>query len=116
GVQTCALPISAAPRRMISNDSPIACADAEHAVHVARFGPFAPNRIDTCPDARLMMAEGMKNGEIFRGPPARRELCSRSIVWNPPMPDPMKTPMSGEFESVIASLASSIRSDEHTSE
>src|SRR6185369_5456475 len=54
---------SASPRLMISNDSPMACADAEHAVHVAMFGPFAPNRIDTCPDARLMIAEGMKNGE-----------------------------------------------------
>ena len=30
---------SAAPRLMISNESPIACADAVHAVHVARFGP-----------------------------------------------------------------------------
>src|SRR6188472_246519 len=43
---------SASPRRMISDDSPIACADAEHAVHVARFGPLAPKRIDTWPDAR----------------------------------------------------------------
>ena len=39
-----------------------------HAVHVARFGPLAPNRIETCPAARLMIAEGMKNGEILRGP------------------------------------------------
>src|SRR6186997_3600435 len=53
---------SASPRRMISNDSPMACADAEHAVHVARFGPFAPKRIETWPEARLMMAEGMKKG------------------------------------------------------
>ena len=65
---------------MISNDSPIACADAEHAVHVARFGPLAPKRIETWPDARLMMAEGMKNGEIFRGPPSSSALCSRSMV------------------------------------
>src|SRR5204862_4399116 len=53
---------SASPRRIISNESPMAWADAEHAVHVARFGPFAPNRIDTCPAARLMMADGIKNG------------------------------------------------------
>ncbi len=63
---------SASPRRMISNDSPMACADAEQAVHVARFGPLAPNRIETWPDARLMMAEGMKNGEIFLGPPVQQ--------------------------------------------
>ncbi len=62
---------SAAPRLMISNESPMACADAVQAVHVARFGPFALKRIDTCPAARLMMEEGMKKGEIFRGPPSR---------------------------------------------
>ena len=62
---------SAAPRLMISNESPTAWAEAVHAVHVARFGPLAPNRIDTCPAARLMMDDGMKNGEIFRGPPPR---------------------------------------------
>ena len=54
---------------MISNDSPIECADAVHAVHVARFGPRAPNRIETCPAARLMIDAGMKNGEMRRGPP-----------------------------------------------
>src|SRR5688572_21266025 len=48
----------ASPRLMISYDSPRAWADAEQAVHVARFGPFAPKRIDTCPDARLIIAEG----------------------------------------------------------
>ena len=60
---------SASPRRMISNDSPIECAEAVHAVQVARFGPRAPNRIDTWPAARLMIDAGMKNGEMRRGPP-----------------------------------------------
>ena len=83
---------SAAPRLMISNASPIACADAEQAVQVAEFGPLAPNRIDTWPAARLMMADGMKNGEILRGPPSSSALCSRSMVVNPPMPDAMNTP------------------------
>ena len=36
-----------------------------------------------------MIADGMKNGEILRGPPSSSALCSRSIVMNPPMPDPM---------------------------
>ena len=30
-----------------------------------------------------MMADGMKKGEIFRGPPARSALCSRSMVCEP---------------------------------
>src|SRR5947208_13545307 len=58
---------SASPRRMISKASPTACADAEQAVQVAEFGPLAPNRIDTWPEARLMMADGMKNGEMRLG-------------------------------------------------
>ncbi len=35
----------------------------------------------------------MKNGEILRGPPLSRFMCSRSITSNPPMPDPMCTPV-----------------------
>jgi hypothetical protein len=93
---------------MISNDSPTACADAEHAVHVARLGPLAPNRIDTCPAARLMMDAGMKNGETFRGPPANNASCSRSMLVNPPMPEPTKTPTCAAFASVISSFASFI--------
>src|SRR5579871_6556875 len=86
----------------------MACADAEHAVHVAELGPFAPKRMDTCPAARLMMADGMKNGEILRGPPSRSALCSRSIVVNPPMPDPIDTPALGARSGPIFSAASSI--------
>ena len=37
----------------------------------AALGPRAPNRIETWPAARLMIADGMKNGEILRGPPSR---------------------------------------------
>ena len=36
----------------------MACAEAEHAVHVAEFGPLAPKRMETWPAARLMMADG----------------------------------------------------------
>ena len=85
----------------------MACADAVHAVHVAEFGPLAPKRIDTCPEARLMMAAGMKNGEMRRGPPSRNAWCSRSIVVNPPMPEAMNTPTRGAIAGVIVSLASS---------
>jgi hypothetical protein len=85
----------------------MACAEAEHAVHVAELGPFAPRRMDTWPAARLMMAEGMKNGEILRGPPSRSALCSRSIVVNPPIPDAMNTPTRGAIAGVTSSFASS---------
>src|SRR3954471_16426386 len=86
----------------------MACAEAEHAVQVAEFGPLAPSRIDTCPAARLMMAEGMKNGEILRGPPSSSALCSRSMVVKPPMPDAMKTPTRRDCSGLICSCASSI--------
>ena len=86
----------------------MACADAEQAVHVAEFGPFAPNRMETCPAARLIMAAGMKNGEIRRGPPSSSALCSRSIVLNPPMPDAMKTPVRVACSGLTVSFASAI--------
>src|SRR3954469_25179044 len=99
---------SASLRRMISNASPIACADAEQAVHVAEVGPLAPNRIETWPAARLMIAAGMKKGEIRRGPPSSSALCSRSIVVKPPMPDAMNTPTRGAISRVTFSPESSI--------
>src|SRR5256885_7752616 len=55
-----------------------------------------------------MMADGMKNGEILRGPPSSSALCSRSMVVNPPMPDAMKTPTRSAFSFVIGTPASSI--------
>src|SRR5262249_23624687 len=93
---------------MISKASPMACADAEQAVQVAELGPLAPKRIDTWPAARLMMAEGMKNGEILRGPPSSSALCSRSMVVNPPIPDALNTPMGGGSCGVTSSRESSI--------
>ena len=92
---------SAAPRLMISKASPMACAEAVHAVQVAEFGPLAPKRMDTWPEARLMMADGMKNGEMRRGPPSRNARCSRSMVVNPPMPEAMNTPTRGAISGVI---------------
>src|SRR4029453_8519754 len=99
---------SASPRLRISNASPTAGAEAEHALQVAEFGPLAPKRIATWPAARLMIAEGMKNGEILRGPPSSSALCSRSMAVNPPMPDAMNTPALGASSGVIWSEASSI--------
>src|SRR5436309_1664641 len=55
----------------------------------------------TCPAARLMIAAGMKNGEILRGPPLSRFECSRSMMSNPPMPEPMCTPTRSAISDVI---------------
>ena len=48
--------------------SPMACAPVEQAVTTEWFGPFRPKRIETLPDAMLMMRPGMKNGLTRRGP------------------------------------------------
>jgi hypothetical protein len=45
--------------------------------------------METHPEARLAMAEGMKNGLIRRGPPFMSSVCSRSMVAKPPIPLPM---------------------------
>src|SRR6059058_6552772 len=62
---------SASPRWIILKLSPIACAPAEQAVAVAELGPFALCRMETCPEARLTMADGIKNGETRLGPSFR---------------------------------------------
>src|SRR3984893_4895961 len=54
-----------------------------------------------------MIADGMKNGEILRGPPSSSALCSRSIVVNPPMPEAMNTPTDGASTDVTTRPASS---------
>src|SRR3954466_9303381 len=99
---------SASLRLMISKASPIACADAEHAVQVAEFGPLAPKRMETWPAARLMMAAGMKNGEMRRGPPSSSALGSRSSVGTPPIPEAMNTPVRVAISALTFRFASSI--------
>src|SRR5580700_6956228 len=49
------------------------------------------------------MAAGIKKGEILRGPPSNSAVCSRSIMSNPPMPDPICTPTRSSFSGVIFS-------------
>ena len=92
---------TASPRWMILNESPMACAPVVQAVATAELGPLAPVRMEMWPLAKLTMAAGMKNGEILDGPPSRYFLCSRSIASKPPMPLPMKTPISSAFEGSI---------------
>ena len=84
-----AIMTSASPRWMSRSASPMAWPLVAQAVAVAEFGPLAPVRIETQPEARLMMAAGMKNGLMRRGPLFSMVSCSRSMVAKPPMPLPM---------------------------
>ncbi|MNC85674.1 hypothetical protein D3C83_12850 [compost metagenome] len=83
-----------------------------HAVTTARFGPLSPYMIESCPEIRLMIEPGTKNGVILRGPPASIALCVSSISGRPPIPEPMHTPICSRCsrsksspESLIASIA-----------
>ena len=80
---------SASPRAMMRNESPMECALVVQAVAVAEFGPWAPQRMETWPEARLTIVAGMKNGEMRRGPCSSSVWCSRSMTSNPPIPLPM---------------------------
>src|SRR5579862_6063857 len=57
--------------------------------------------METWPAARLTIADGIKKGEILRGPPSSKAVCSRSMMSNPPMPEPMCTPTRSSFSGVI---------------
>jgi len=96
-----AIMASASPRSMMRKASPMEWAEEAHAVAVASLGPRAPKRMETWPAARLMMAPGMKKGEILRGPPASITECSRSMTSKPPIPEPMWTPTRSRLESSI---------------
>src|SRR6266852_9358517 len=54
--------------------------------------------MDTWPDARFTIAEGMKKGEILPGPPCSSFPCSRSMMSNPPIPEEMYTPTSSRSD------------------
>ena len=54
--------------------SPMAWAPVEQAVTTAWFGPLKPYLMETWPEARLMSAAGMKNGDILRGPRSWRVM------------------------------------------
>src|SRR4029450_12537415 len=83
---------SASPRWMILKESPIAWLPVAHAVTTEEFGPLAPKRIDTRPDAMFTMSIGMKKGETRSGPFSRRFRCDSRRVGMPPMPGPIRKP------------------------
>src|SRR5579863_3059729 len=86
---------------MMRKESPTEWALVVQAVAVASFGPLAPKRMETWSAARLIIAAGIKKGEILLGPPSNKAVCSRSIMSNPPMPEPMCTPTRSSFSGVI---------------
>ena len=59
----------------------------------AWFGPLKPYLIETWPQARLISAEGMKNGLTRRGPRFSRISVVSAMVLRPPMPEPIMTPV-----------------------
>ena len=54
-----------------------------------------------CPAAMFTMVAGIKKGEILRGPPCNRLACSRSMISNPPIPEPINTPTRSAISGVI---------------
>ncbi len=84
-----AIMTSAMPFWMRRNESPIAWVPVAHAVQTAEFGPFAPVRMETCPEARLTIIPGIRNGLTRSGPFSRRIWCWRSKRFIPPIPEPM---------------------------
>ena len=84
---------SASPRRMISDDSPMAWPPVAHADTVAKFGPVIPKLIATWPAPTFGMPIGMRNGLIRSGPrSALVEMPSMSVP-TPPSPVPRMTPV-----------------------
>ena len=73
------------------------------ALTVARFGPRAPRRIETMPDAMSASIIGTKNGLTLFGPRVANVAKPLSSVSMPPMAEPMTTPTRSRFAVVIFS-------------
>ena len=57
------------------------------------LGPCKLYLIATFPEAILIIAPGTKKGEIFLGPLSPRIRALSSILPNPPIPEPIETPI-----------------------
>ena len=71
----------------------MAWAPVEQAVTTAWFGPLNPNRIETWPEIRFISAPGIKNGDTRFGPRSFISTAVSAIDVNPPIPDPIITPV-----------------------
>ena len=86
------------------------CPAEEQAETIDKLGPLKPYLIATVPEAMLIIEPGTKKGEILFGPFSFNTREFFSIVSNPPMPEPMETPILSKScssklipESLIAS-------------
>ena len=57
------------------------------------LGPFNPYLIETWPDNKFTKEEGIKKGDIRLGPFSYKSIDPLYIVSNPPMPEPIITPV-----------------------
>ncbi len=90
---------SASPAWIRRLASPMAWAPVAQAVTTEWLGPLKPWRIETWPDARLIRAEGMKNGLTRRGPFSFSSMAVSAMVASPPIPEPMITPVRSRASS-----------------
>src|SRR5271168_4788747 len=74
---------SASPSTTSRAASPIACTPVAQAVTAEWFGPLKPYLMEKLPDARLISAEGMKNGESRLPLPDRIVADPSKIVSTP---------------------------------
>ena len=63
--------------------------------------------METYPDAKLMSRPGMKNGLMRRGPFSLSRMAVSAMPSNPPMPDPIRTPVRSCFSWVSAAQSAS---------
>ena len=70
----------------MSKATPRASAPLEQAETVAKFAPFAPSSIDTCPDAMSGSIIGTRNGLIRDAPRSFNTPICCSSVMMPPIP------------------------------
>src|SRR4030042_4418266 len=96
---------------MIRKASPIALAPVEQAMQGADIGPLRRLRIETVAGAILMSPRVTKNGSRARGPFLIRFEQPFSMLEEPPIPEPMMTPLlspsMGECRSPQSSKANS---------
>ncbi len=72
----------------------LAVAQAEQ---VAKFGPRRLLYMEKRPLAMLLMSIGIVKGETRPGPRSVKTMSWSAVVCNPPMPEPMMTPISSRF-------------------
>ena len=97
---------SAVPSWICWAAKPMLWVPVVQAVTVAKLGPLKPYMMARLPAIMLMMVLGTKNGDSLRGPESISFWWFSSMLVNPPMPEPMATPMRSPFSLSISRPAS----------